>query len=125
MEASLSKLQCLYCNNYFSGNDNKKFCSDKCKNAFNNARRKAENKEIGTIINTLKTNRRIIIELLNGQKIKTVSAQRLLDKKFVFRFHTHTRINKGDGTEYVFCFDYGYLPLKSGWYKIVKAFKED
>lgn len=120
----LEKMQCIQCTKKISGNDNKRFCNDFCKNAFHNARRKKESKEIGDIITMLKTNRRIIAELLNDKEIKKVSAQRLLDKGFVFRYHTHRRINKGDNKEYIFCFDYGYIELPSGWYTILKAFKE-
>ena len=124
MSETISKMKYLQCPKLFSGNDNKKFCSDICKNDFHNARRKKEAQEIGDIITILKTNRRIIVDLLNGKEIKKVSAQRLLDKGFIFRYHTHLRTNKGDGKEYVFCFDYGYLELTSGWYTILRAFKE-
>lgn len=123
--AGYEKLVCLQCGGQFRGNENKKFCTDACKNSFHNARRKKESREIGEVITMLKTNRRIIADLLDGEEIKKVSAQRLLDKGFVFRYHTHRRTNKGDGKEYIFCFDYGYLELPSGWYTIVHSFKED
>lgn len=119
------KPKCLYCRKTFSGNDNKKFCSDGCKNNFHNNRRKLENKEISTVINALKSNRRIIMDILGDKSIKSVSGQRLLDQGFIFRYHTHRRTNKGDGKEYIFCFDFGYLPNGNGWYKLVKAYRED
>ena len=122
----IAKAICLNpaCGKTFSGNENKKFCSSECKNEYHNARRKEENKEIGMVVNILKTNRRILEQLLGERKVKNVSGQRLLDNGFVFRYHTHRRPNKGDGKEYIFCFDLGYLPLENGWYKIVKGFKE-
>ncbi len=124
MNETIEKMACVRCGKKISGNDNKKFCNDFCKNAFHNSRRKKESREIGDIIGILKTNRRIIAGLLNGLEIKKVSGQRLLDKGFIFRYHTHRRINKGDGKEYIFCFDYGYLELASGWYTLVRGFKE-
>jgi hypothetical protein len=126
MAKSISKAVCANpdCGKSFSGNDNKKFCSTACKNEYHNAKRKGENKEISTITNILKSNRRILEEVLGDHSIKNVSEQRLLDKGFVFRYHTHIRPNKGDEKEYIFCFDLGYIPLKSGWYKVVKGFKE-
>ena len=64
-------------------------------------------------------------ELLSGEQKKKVAEQRMLDLGYIFRYHTHTRSNKGDGKEYVFCFDCGYLPLGNKWYKIVRAFSEE
>lgn len=115
---------CVQCGKRLTGNDNKRFCNEYCKNSFHNGIRKKESREIGEIITILKTNRRIIADLLDGLEIRKVSAQKLLDKKFVFRYHTHRRVNKGDGKEYIFCFDYGYLELSPGWYSILHAFKE-
>lgn len=126
MGKAILKVQCLNpeCGNRFTGNTNKKFCSTACKNEYHNQKRKGEGKEISVIVNILKSNRRILEEVLGTNSVKNVSGQKLLDKGFVFRYHTHTRPNKGDDKEYIFCFDHGYLPLKSGWYKIVKGFKE-
>lgn len=115
--------KCLYCHRPFSGNDNKKFCTDRCKNAFHNNRRKHETKEIGRIVTILKTNRRILEELLTGRDKRNIHEQELLDKGFIFRYHTHRRTNKGDNKEYYFCFDYGYLALSNRWYMIVQSFK--
>lgn len=120
------KVACLNpgCGKTFSGNENKKFCSIACKNEYHNAKRKTETKDIGTIVTILKTNRRILEELLDGRSVKSVSEQRLLDSGFIFRYHTHIRVNKGDGKEYKFCFDFGYQTKSNGWYQIVKGFKE-
>lgn len=124
-ESDLQQPACLQCQKPLNGNDNKKFCAYTCRNAWHNARRKHESKEIGRVINILKTNRRIMNELLAGGQKKNVAEQRLLDLGFIFRYHTHTRSNKGDGKEYVFCFDCGYLPLGNNWYMIVRAFSEE
>jgi hypothetical protein len=125
MTVEVGKIKCLRCPKLFSGNENKLFCSLECKNAYHNARRKQEAQEIGAVISILKTNRRIIGELLDGENIKKVRTQRLLDKGFIFRYHTHTRVNKGDSKEYIFCFDVGYLQLSADWCTIVRAFRED
>ncbi len=126
MGKAITKAVCLNpgCGKAFTGNENKKFCSPTCKNEYHNAKRKEEHKEIGMIVNILKSNRKILEAFLEKNVVKNVSGQKLLDSGFVFRYHTHTRPNKGDDKEYVFCFDLGYLPLKSGWYKIVKGYKE-
>lgn len=118
------KQVCLECGSKFSGNTNKKFCSADCKSIYHNKKRKAEAEEIGAIINILKSNRRILAEIAGDKSVKNMSEQQLLDRGYIFRYHTHRRINKGDSKEYIFCFDYGYLPLSNGWYTIVKAFKD-
>jgi hypothetical protein len=124
MSEAMQKQVCQQCAKSFSGNENKKFCGDKCKNDHHNRRRKIESLEIGDVVNILKVNRRVLAELLGDQATKKVSAQRLMDKGFNFHYHTHHRVNKGDAKEYIFCFDYGYLQLPSGWYMIVLGFKE-
>ena len=85
MTKSISKAVCANpdCGKSFSGNENKKFCSTACKNEYHNAKRKGENKEIGPITNILKSNRRILEEVLGDHSVKNVSTQRLLDKGFV------------------------------------------
>lgn len=123
MASSRLNLICLECKSRFSGNSNKKFCSAACKNEYHNHRRKKEADEIGPVVNILKANRRILMEIADGKSVQNVSEQQLLDKGYVFRYHTHRRTNKGDNKEYIFCFDFGFLPLENGWYKVVKAFK--
>lgn len=126
METGQKRMTCLLpsCKNLFMGNENKKFCSLACKNAFHNEKRKTEQQEIGNVINILKSNRRILAAILGSNQVKKISEQRLLDKGFIFRYHTHRRINKGDNKEYIFCFDVGYVTHAAGWYTVVKAFKE-
>lgn len=112
---------CLVCPTPISGNDNKKFCSDKCKNAYNNSRRKQETGQIGRVISILKNNRRTMETLLDGKSVTNVKEQAMLDSGFVFRYHTHTRVNQGDQKEYLFCFEYGYHRKDNGWCTLVKG----
>lgn len=119
-----TKMNCIFCQKIIRGNENKKFCSNACKNSFHNAKRKQEMRQIGAIINILRTNRNILAKLLRDRETLKLSSQRLLDQGYIFRYHTHRRVNKGDGREYIFCFDYGYTELNSGWHMIVKRFTE-
>ncbi|MFT3749087.1 MAG: DUF2116 family Zn-ribbon domain-containing protein [Agriterribacter sp.] len=121
MKSKIKKRKCLVCSKSFEGNDNKKFCSEKCKNAYNNGRRKEETGQTGKVISILKHNRRAMEMLLDGKEVTNVKEQTLLDNGFVFRYHTHTRANHGDQKEYIFCFEYGYHRKENGWCTIVKG----
>jgi hypothetical protein len=52
-----------------------------------------------------------------------IPQQKLLDKGFVFKYHTHTYKNKKEQV-YFFCYDYGYLPLENNWLLVVKRKEE-
>ncbi len=59
--------------------------------------------------------------LLEGKEVANVKEQVMLDSGFVFRYHTHVRVNQGDQKEYFFCFEYGYYRKDNGWCTIVKG----
>lgn len=118
-----NQANCQQCGKPLRGNENKKFCDDFCKNKFHNTKRKKENEDIGKIITILKDNWRILGEVLDGKQVQNVSERALQDSGFVFRYHTHSRINKGDDKEYIFCFNYGYRRLNNGWYQVVVEIK--
>jgi len=120
MAVLIRKQKCLLCKKTFSGNANKRFCSIEHKNAYHNTVRKKETAQIGKIITILKNNRRILEKALNKKEVVSVKEQSLLDEGFLFKYHTHNRVNQGDGKEYVFCFEYGYLRKDNGWCTIVK-----
>jgi len=121
VKRKVKKRKCLVCPNPVEGNDNKKFCSDKCKNAYHNSKRKAETGQTGKVISILKNNRRTLQMLLEGKEVTNVKEQAMLDNGFVFRYHTHNRKNQGDQKEYLFCFEYGYHRKENGWCTIVKG----
>jgi hypothetical protein len=66
----------------------------------------------------LSRNRKILEELIPAQSAKT-SKTKLLQKGFNFHYYTNVfRTRKGD--EYYCCYDYGFLPLESDHYILVK-----
>lgn len=100
---------CPECGETIKGRADKRFCSDMCRNAFNNKQNSDSNNYVRNLNNILRKNRRILEEVLVGEKT-TVAKQKLVDKGFNFGFntHRHTTINKH---VYTFCYEYGYLPL--------------
>ncbi|MCF8713306.1 hypothetical protein JM658_00555 [Joostella atrarenae] len=109
---------CLECGEKLIGRADKKFCSDYCRNAFNNKLNKDSKNLIRNINNRLRKNYRILEELNPESKTKTTKT-RLLDKGFDFEHFTSTYTTK-KGTTYYFLYDIGYLPLENDYYMIVR-----
>lgn len=113
-----SKL-CLECAKPLKGRVDKKFCDDYCRNSYNNKQQSENNIYVRQVNIVLKKNRKILEELLGAEGMIKQPKARLTDKGFQFRYHTHQYSNK-KGDIYYFCYEYGFLPLESEWYLIVK-----
>lgn len=113
-----NKRKCLECNDTLRGRADQKFCSDACRNTYNNRINCDSTSLMRNINNTLRRNRRILMTLLESRKSK-VKRETLFDKGFNFSYFTHTFTTK-KGSRYFFCYEYGYLVLDEGLYYIVK-----
>ncbi len=120
METEIKK--CLACNKTLRGRADKKFCDDYCRSNYNNLQKTKDKPDefVKGINNTLLKNRKILLSILpETEEMAKVTADKLLEKGFVFKYHTHTYKNKKDQV-YFFCYDYGYLPLGENWYLVVR-----
>jgi predicted nucleic acid-binding Zn ribbon protein len=108
---------CLECDTPIKGRVDKKFCSDQCRNAYNNKLNSDSNNLVRNVNNILRRNRRIMMELNPHGKTK-VSRDKLTERGFDFQYHTHTYTTKV-GTVYYFVYEYGYLPLEGDFYALV------
>ena len=124
MTAQTTPALCLACNKLVKGRTDKKFCDDYCRNNFNNQLKSGSTNLVRNINNALGKNRRILESLIPAteETFKTTK-EKLLQKSFQFKYITHTYTNK-KGDVYLFCYDYGYLPIGNDWYLLVKR-KED
>jgi hypothetical protein len=109
---------CLECGEKIIGREDKKFCSDGCRNAYNNKINKDSTNFMRNINNKLRKNYRILSELNVEGKSKT-SRAKLLSKGFDFDFFTNILQTK-TGNTYYFLYDQGYLPLENDFYMLVK-----
>ncbi len=109
---------CLECGERIVGREDKKFCSDSCRNAYNNKMNKDSNNLMRNINNKLRKNYRILSELNVEGKVK-VSRSKLLSKGFDFDFFTNILTTK-TGNVYYFLYDQGYMLLENEMYVIVK-----
>ena len=109
--------KCPECGEKIIGRADKKFCSDECRNNFNNR----QNSDVVNVIrntnNALRKNRRIMEELAPEGKAK-VHKDKLNQKGFNFNYFTNLYKTQ-KGSVYYYCYDYGYLPLEHDFYLIV------
>lgn len=109
---------CLECSEKIVGREDKKFCSDGCRNAFNNKINKDSTNYMRNINNKLRKNYRILSELNLEGKSKTTK-KTLLNKGFDFDFYTNV-LNTKTGNTYNFLYDQGYMQLENDYFMLVK-----
>lgn len=109
--------ECLECSDSFKGRSDKKFCSDSCRNAYNNRVNNYTNNTIKKVNHILRRNRRILEEL-NPTGKNTVHGSRLREMGFDFNYLTNVYRTKA-GKAYVFCYEQGYLKLDNDFYTLV------
>lgn len=109
--------QCLECQEPLKGRIDQKYCSDYCRNSYNNRQNADANQTVRKVNYTLRKNRRILAELNPTGKAK-IHRMKLQDEGFNFDYHTNTYTTKNNKT-YVFCYDQGYLRLDADYYVLV------
>lgn len=118
----MEERKCPECDKPVFGRIDKKFCSDACRNAYNNKANAPSTNYMRNVNNILSKNRRILLEL-NPEGKKKTHKDKLLKKGFDFDFHTGTYTTKS-GDTYRFCYEQGYLLLGEGFILLVER-KED
>lgn len=113
----IEEKKCLSCGSTIYGRVDKKFCSDGCRNSFNNEQNRDSNNLVRRINNALRKNRRILEELNPAGKTK-VHKDKLAALGFDFNLFTSQYITK-KGATYYFCYEHGYLPLENNFYALV------
>ena len=109
---------CLECSEKIVGREDKKFCSDGCRNSYNNKINKDSTNYMRNINNKLRKNYRVLSDLNLEGKSKTTKTK-LLSKGFDFDFFTNI-LNTATGNTYFFVYDQGYRALDNDFYMLVK-----
>lgn len=109
---------CLECHEKIVGREDKKFCSDGCRNAYNNKINKDSTNYMRNVNNKLRKNYRVLSELNPDGKSKTTRAK-LLSKGFDFEYFT-TILTTSTGNTYHFVYVQGYRLLENDMYMLVK-----
>ncbi|MEZ0129805.1 hypothetical protein AB9T88_08580 [Flavobacterium sp. LBUM151] len=109
---------CLECSEKIVGREDKKFCSDSCRNAYNNKINKDSNNFMRNVNNKLRKNYRILSELNTEGKSKA-TRDKMINKGFDFDFFTNILQTK-TGNTYYFLYDQGYRSLDNDYFMLVK-----
>ena len=109
---------CEECGKKITGRSDKKFCSDACRNGFNNKVNSDSTNYMRNVNNTLRKNKRILSTNLKGEKTK-VHRDTLVKEGFIFEYFTNIYTTQ-KGLNYYFCYEYGYLLLDDNMILIVK-----
>ena len=110
--------QCPECGGKIVGREDKIFCSDYCRNSYNNKVNKDSKNLIRNTNNRLRKNYKILNDLNNSGKTK-VTRSKLLNQNFDFNFFTSIYTTK-TGNTYFYVYDQGYLPLENEFYLLIK-----
>jgi predicted nucleic acid-binding Zn ribbon protein len=110
--------QCPECGNKIIGRVDKKFCSDYCRNAYNNKVDKDSKNLIRNINNRLRKNYKILSKLNSKGKTK-ITKVTLLNNDFDFSVFTSIYTTK-TGNTYYYVYNQGYLTLENEWYLLIK-----
>ncbi|AUC16319.1 hypothetical protein BTO06_14690 [Tenacibaculum sp. SZ-18] len=114
----MEKRECLECGTPLKGRADQKFCSDYCRNTYNNKVDKDTKNLIRNINNRLKKNYKILSELNSSGKTKA-SRTKLYDKGFDFQLFTSLYQTK-TGNTYFYVYNQGYLALENDLFLLIK-----
>jgi hypothetical protein len=109
---------CLECGGVVKGRIDKKFCSDYCRNSYNNKINKDSKNLVRNINNRLRKNYKILTELNPFGKTK-VSRAKLYDKGFDFHLFTSIYTTK-KGSTYFYVYNQGYLALENDLFLLIE-----
>jgi predicted nucleic acid-binding Zn ribbon protein len=108
---------CLDCGERLRGRSDKKFCSDQCRNNYNNRVNREQNSYVRNIHNLLRRNRRILADLYENGHLK-VHRDALIVAGFSFGFFTQM-VEPADGAWCWYCYEYGISELDDDYLKVL------
>jgi hypothetical protein len=112
--------KCPICKSEFEGRTGKRFCTVKCKNYYHRHLRFASVKAAVRINEYLKRNHGILLEIIGKNKTQIKVYRNILeDKKFRFKYHTHTQINSS-GKTFHYIYDLAWMSFSDDEVLIVK-----
>lgn len=110
--------KCLDCGEVLRGRSDKKFCSDQCRNNYNNTINREANNLVRNVHSVLRKNRKILCDLYDSGTRK-IHRDALLVSEFNMNFFTHSvETNNSSITRY--CYEYGYRDIDSEYITLIK-----
>ncbi len=114
---SNSTKSCQECGGKITGREDKKYCSEPCRIAYNNRNRTPTTNYVRNVTHTLLRNRRILQDL-NPTGKQRVHRDKLQSAGFNFQYFTSIYKTR-EGAEYFYCFEHGYLRMENNFYLLV------
>lgn len=114
----MKKQKCKECGDALNGRIDKKYCSDYCRNTYNNRVNKDAKNLIRNTNNRLRKNYNVLTELNTTGKTKTTRSK-LISRNFDFNYFTQIYTTK-TGNIYYYIYDQGYLELDNEIYLLIK-----
>jgi predicted nucleic acid-binding Zn ribbon protein len=98
--------KCLDCGDIIKGRTDKKFCSDQCRNNYNNRLNRDINNFVRNVHGLLRRNRRILADLYDEGRHR-IHKDALYALGYNFSFFTQLT-ETSDGKKCHYCFEYGF-----------------
>lgn len=110
---------CLDCGARLHGRSDKKFCSDQCRNNYNNRLNRDQNNYVRNVHAQLRRNRKILADLFE-EGYHRIHRDALFAQGYNFTFFTHLVETKG-GLRWSYCFEYGFRESGKGYLELMKS----
>lgn len=110
---------CMLCEKPLLGRTDKKYCSDFCRNTYNNKVNRQSKLAMQTAQSILSRNRRILREVLGESKITQIHTSVLLSKGYHFDYLTCIRKSKR-GEEHKYCYEFNIREITPDVIEIIQ-----
>jgi hypothetical protein len=114
----MKEKKCQECGGSIRGRSDKKFCTDMCRNAYNNRLRTNTFGGVRRVNSILYRNRKILSKFTKSSNTK-IDRRILAEYGFNFGYFTSTHSTR-KGEVYYYCYEYGYRELQGGQICLVK-----
>jgi hypothetical protein len=110
---------CLDCGEKILGRSDKKFCSDLCRNNYNNRINRDTNNYVRNVHAQLRRNRKILADIYDDGK-RRIHRDALFAMGYNFTFFTHL-VESKEGARWSYCFEYGFRVLENDYLEICSS----
>ena len=107
---------CLDCGEKLLGRSDKKFCSDQCRNNYNNRQNRDSNNYVRNVHGLLRRNRKILSDLYDDGH-RRLHRDALIALGYNFTFFTHL-VETTEGLKWIFCFEFGFRDGGGGYLEL-------
>jgi hypothetical protein len=115
---------CQECGDKLHGRIDKKYCSDQCRNAYNNRVKSGAGLAVVRKINGILARNRNILAELNPTGKTSVHKSKLQKKGFIADYITQIYTTRA-GRTYYYCYDQGYFTVENDFCVLVRKSSDE